>query len=50
MGKHTFSGSLEEDLDNCINIFNTLETLCKITLEEKLKSVPIMLTDDALNF
>ena len=49
-GKPTFSGSWEEDLDNCINIFNTLATMCEVTDADKLKAIPVMLKGDALNY
>lgn len=50
IGEPTFSGSWEEDLDNCINIINTLAAMCEISEHEKLKSVPVIPTGDALNF
>lgn len=50
VGKPTFSGSWEEDLDNCINVFNTLSSMSEISSEEKLKAVPVMLGGDALSF
>lgn len=50
IGKPSFSGSWEEDLDNCICVFDTLSTMCEMTETEKLKSVPIMLSGDALNY
>ena len=49
-GKQTFSGSWEEDLDCCINIFNTLAVMCEVSMEDKLKAIPVMLTGDALNY
>ena len=50
VGKPTFSGNWDEDLDNCLNIFNTLAVMCEVTEHEKLKAIPIMLTGDALNY
>lgn len=48
--KETFSGAWEEDLDNSINIFETLAIMCELNEEEKLKSIPVMLRGDALSF
>ena len=49
-GKQTFSGCWEEDLDNCINVYNTLALMCEVTPQDKMKAIPVMLTGDALNY
>lgn len=46
----TISGSWEEDLDCCINAFEILSAMCELTPEEKLKSVPVILTGNSLNY
>lgn len=48
--KEKFSGSWDDDIDNCINIFNTLSTMCKLTPEEKLISIPIILWGESINY
>lgn len=50
VGKPTTSGSWDEGLDNCINIFETLSAMCEVTLAEKLKAVPVTLTGEELNY
>lgn len=50
IGKTNFSGSWEEDLDTCISVFDTLVTMCQLSVEDNFKSIPIMLTGDALSY
>lgn len=50
VGKPKLSGAWDEEIHNCINIFNTLSDICEETLEDKLKSVPVMLSGVALNY
>lgn len=50
IGKPIFSGSWEEDLDNCISIFYTFANMCEITDEDKLRAVTLILRGDALNY
>lgn len=47
--KSTFGGNWDEDLDNCIKIINT-PAMCKVSDEEKMKSIPVMLKNDTLNY
>lgn len=49
-GKPTFSGSWEEDLDCCLNFYDTLSAMCEMIAEEKLKWIPVMLAGDAHNY
>lgn len=49
-GKPVLSGNWEEDLDECINIFNNLELMYEVTPQDTTRAVPVMLTGDALNF
>lgn len=50
IGKEVFKGVWEEDLDNCIKVYETLSRMCKVDKEEMLQSLPIMLSGDALNY
>ena len=50
VGKATFAGNWDEDLTNTISVFETLATMCEVSYEEKLKSLPVMLSGDALNY
>ena len=50
VGKPTFGGNWDEDLDNCICVFETMAKMCEISEIEKVKSIPIMLKGDALNY
>lgn len=47
--KPVFLGHWEEDLDGCINVFNTMAEMCEVSPREKLRAIPVTLTDDALN-
>lgn len=49
-GKKPFTGSWEEDLDNCLGVFETLSDMCQITEAQMLRSIPIMLDGDALDY
>lgn len=49
-GKTTFAGGWDEDLDNCLDIFFTLANMCELTDAERLKSLPVMLSGDALTY
>lgn len=50
IGKQTFSGEWDDDLDNCLNIFETLARMCKVIKPEMFQSMPIMLSGDALSY
>lgn len=50
VGKPTYSGILDEDLYNCISVFNALRTMCEVNDAEKIKSVPVMFTGYVLNY
>lgn len=49
-GKPMFTGHWEEDLDGCLNVFNTLSAMCEITPKQKHRALPVMLKGDALNY
>lgn len=42
--------SLEEDLENCISVLNTICTMFELTPDYKLKFFAAMLHDDAQNY
>lgn len=50
IGKPTFSGSWEEELENVINVYNTLALIFEVTEEDKLKAVQVMLKGDVLSY
>ena len=50
VGKPIFTGNWDEDLDTCISVFNTLSKMCGMTDEDKVKSIPVMLSGDALSY
>lgn len=50
IGNPTFSGGWDEDIDNCISIYDILSEMCCVTDDEKLQSIPIMLSGDALSY
>lgn len=50
VGKDKFVGNWEENLYTFISIFETMNTMCEVDDDEKLKWVPLMLADDALKF
>lgn len=47
--KKEFSGAWEEELDNSINLFGTLSIMCELKPDYKLKSIPVMISGDALS-
>lgn len=49
-GKPIFSGGWDEGIDNFLGVYNTMTKMCEMTDEEKLKSLPIMLSGDALSY
>lgn len=49
VGKPTFSGAYDEELEGIISVFETLARMCDISEDEKLRSIPIMLSGEALN-
>lgn len=48
-GKTEFSGAYEEDLDDTLDVFETMARMCSIKNDEKSQSIPIMLKGDALS-
>lgn len=49
-GKPVFPRRWKEDLENCVNIFNTLATICEVIPEDKFRAIPVTLKADALNY
>lgn len=49
-GKSQFGGGCDEDLDNCIQVFETLAKMCSITTEQMVACRPVMLNEDAMNY
>lgn len=37
-------------MENCINVFETLASMCEVTEEDKLRAIPVMIKGDALNY
>lgn len=50
MGKLTFSGALDEGLDNCLKVYETLSTIFIATPIKKHKSISLILTGYVLNY
>lgn len=50
VGKTRFGNNWDEDFDNTMNEFNTLDDICGVTEGEKLKYIPVMLSDEDLNY
>lgn len=48
--KQTFTGGLDEYLDHCTCVYDTQSDMCEVTEVYKLKSIPIMLKGDDLNY
>lgn len=48
--KKTFGGKWDEDLAGTISLYETLEKMCQLTQDEKFKSLPVMLSGDALTY
>lgn len=48
-GQTKFTGRYEEDLDGILETFETYATMCDLTDSEKRKSIPIMLSGNALS-
>lgn len=48
--KSIFGGNWDENLDNCIKIFNTMAEMCEVLDEEKLNAIPVILKNEALNY
>jgi hypothetical protein len=49
-GRHKFSGGFDEDLVDCIQIYDTLKKMTGCNSREKAVGLPIMLDSDALQF
>lgn len=48
IGKATFSGLYDENLDNVLSIFGTLLNMCAVTQDANRQAVPAMLNGDVL--
>lgn len=50
VGKTTFTGGWDEDLDSCIGVYETLTKMFEVTNDEMFRSLPVMLSGDALTY
>lgn len=48
--KTSLSGGCEEELDNCIGIYDTLAQICEVRIEYKLQALSKILKGDALSY
>lgn len=48
--RRAFEGNWNEDLNNSISVFYTLALVCQVNQEDKLKSMPVLLTGYALRY
>lgn len=47
-GKPQFGGGWDDDLDNCLGLYETLLKMCSVTQEQMLAALPVVLTVDAM--
>lgn len=48
VGKKTFSGAYDEDLDDTLIIYDTLSDMCGVYIKQKRRAMPIMLSGDVI--
>ncbi len=49
-GRQKFNGAFDEDLSSCLELYETMALICRLTDAEKAEALPVMIKEDALNF